>query len=300
MFLLFINDLPLHTDVFTDLYADDTTLYEINSSKQELELRLQNALTDLANWCKINGIVINTEKTKAMLVTTRQKRSRINDNLKISLHDMHLSLVSNEKVLGVQIDDNLSWTQHVSKISKKISTNVWLLSKIKNYLSVEHRILFYKSYIQPHIDYANVIWGNAAKTSLMRIERLQRRACRVILNYNVENIHQSMNDLKIMTLSERIFIRKAKFMFKVSNSITPDYINTIFTKRQNADHDGNESHILRSVTADNFVLPKVNTEIYKNSIAFSGPVVWNCLTKEIKTAPSLESFHSRCIKWMKS
>ena len=48
LFLLFINDLPLYTDVFTDLYADDTTLYEINSSKCEVETKLQKALSDLA------------------------------------------------------------------------------------------------------------------------------------------------------------------------------------------------------------------------------------------------------------
>ena len=67
---------------------------------------------------------------------------------------MLLSLVPNEKVLGVQLDENLTWIEHISKVSKKMSTNVWLFSKIKKYMSVEHRVLFYKSNIQPHIDYA--------------------------------------------------------------------------------------------------------------------------------------------------
>lgn len=299
LFLLFINDLPLHTNVFTDLYADDTTLYETNSSKKEIEVQLQKALSDLAQWCKLNGMVINMDKTKAMLVTTRQKRSRIDEELKISLNEMPLSLVSNDKVLGIQVDNNLTWSEHISKVSKKMSTNVWLLSKIKSYLSVEHRLLFYKSYIQPHLDYANIVWGNTTKTNLLQIERLQRRACRVILNYNLENVHQAMNDLKIMTFQERVFIRKAKFMFKVSNKITPDYISNIFQKRQQIDANGTESFILRSVAADSFVLPKPNTEMYKLSLAYSGPIVWNCLTKEIKMAPSIQCFHARCVKWMK-
>ena len=300
LFLLFINDLPLHTDVFTDLYADDTTLYEMNSSRTEIETRLQGALSDVAQWCRLNGMVINMDKTKTMIVTTKQKRARIDDSLHITLFDKPLSLVSSEKVLGVQVDNNLSWTDHVSKVSKKMSTNIWLLSKIKRYLSVEHRVLFYKSYVQPHLDYGNIVWGNAAKTNLLQLERLQRRACRVILNYNVDDVYQSMNNLKIMSFSERVFLRKAKFMFKVSNSITPDYINSMFTKRQPNDDDGNESRMLRSIAQDNFVLPKPKTESYKNSMAFSGSVVWNCLTKDIKMAPSSESFHSRCVKWMKS
>ena len=210
LFLLFINDLPLYTDVLTDLYADDTTLYDINSSKDEIEARLQKALSDLAVWCRLNGMVINVEKTKAMLITTRQKRCRIQDTLHVTLNDIPLSLVSNEKVLGVQLDKNLTWAEHISKVSKKMSTNVWLLSKIKRYLSVEHRVLFYKSYIQPHLDYANIVWGSAAKTNLMQTERLQRRACRVILNYNVDDIYKSMDGLRMMSFSERVFLRKER------------------------------------------------------------------------------------------
>ena len=150
LLLLFINDLPLYTDVFTDLYADDTTLYEIDSCIKVIQNKLQKALADLTQWCKMNGMVINIDKTKAMLVTTRQKRNRLDDSLQLFLNDMPLTVVKNEKVLGVQVDDNLTWNDHISKTSKKMSTYVWLLSKIRSYLSVEHRVLFYNSYIQPH------------------------------------------------------------------------------------------------------------------------------------------------------
>ncbi|MEW8548507.1 MAG: reverse transcriptase family protein, partial [Candidatus Thiodiazotropha sp.] len=134
LFLLFINDLPFHTGVSTDLYADDTTLYEINISKENIEYKLQNALSDLSRWCKQNGMVINLDKTKVMLITTRQKRNRIDDTLKIVFNDLQLSTVSDDKVLGVHIDNNLLWSEHINKVTRKMSTNIWLLSKIKNYL----------------------------------------------------------------------------------------------------------------------------------------------------------------------
>ena len=297
LFLLFVNDLPLHTNAMIDLYADDATVYEISKSKEEIERKLQIAVLEIASWCKKNGMVINIDKTKAMLITTRQRRRRIDDNIQIFLNDFQLSNVQKEKVLGVEIDNNLLWGEHVRKIARKMSTNIWLLSKIKGYLSKEHRLTYYKSYIQPHLDYSNIVWGSTSKTNLMQIERLQRRACRIILDYNVDNIYQSMNDLKIMSATERVFFRKAKFMYKVSNGLTPEYINEMFTKRQ-VHENVNESHILRSMSADNFLLPKPNTELYKGSLAFSGPVIWSCLETSVKNAPSVESFHSRCIKWM--
>ena len=51
IYVLFINDLPLHTKIKTDLYADDTTLYEIISLKEEIERKLQLAIKHLARWC---------------------------------------------------------------------------------------------------------------------------------------------------------------------------------------------------------------------------------------------------------
>lgn len=300
LFLLFINDLPLHTNIMTDLYADDATFYVMNKSKEDIENKLQSALSNVATWCKQNGMLINIDKTKAMLITTSQRRSRIDDKLQISLSDVQLSSVVNEKVLGVQIDNNLSWQEHVSRVVKKMSTNIWLLSKIKSYLSLTHRVMFYRSYIQPHLDYANIVWGGTSKGNLMQIERLQKRACRIILDYNVINVYQSMNDLKIMNISERIFFRKAKFMFKVSKGNTPEYINTMFHKRWQVNQDGNESYSLRSIAAENFVFPRPNIELYKNSLAYSGPFIWNCLPHNVKSAPSLESFHARCLKWIKT
>ena len=78
MFLLFINDLPLYTKpIHTDMYADDTTIYEIGISQHEIERNLQLALINLSKWCIANGMVINTAKTKLMLITTHQRRTGV-------------------------------------------------------------------------------------------------------------------------------------------------------------------------------------------------------------------------------
>ena len=72
--LFFINDLSLfltNTVYSTDLYVDDTTIY----NKQN-ESNLQSSLYSLREWCIQNGMLLNAEKTKAMLITTRQKKKR--------------------------------------------------------------------------------------------------------------------------------------------------------------------------------------------------------------------------------
>ena len=298
LFLLFINDLPLYTsNVSTDMYADDTTLYDVQTSQEAIERNLQIALNELHSWCKNNCMVLNAAKTKVMLITTKQKRNVLKkDGIDLKYNDDPLQTITKDKILGVFVDNNLSWSEHVKHISKKIASNVWLLSKIKMYLSQEHRIQFYKSYIQPHIDYCNIIWGNTSETNKIKIFRMQKRAVRVILDYNVENTTEAMKSLRIQSIYDRLFLRKAKFMFKVYHEITPAYINEGYNLRSNS----NTSVNLRSMNVGCFIPPKPRTECFKQSLQYSGCLIWNCLPEAVKSAQTQETFHNRCLKWLSS
>ena len=77
LFLVFINDLPLAlSQKIFDLYADDTTFYDIQPDLETLRSNLQESLLILQRWCRQNGMLLNTGKTKVMLITTRQRRIR--------------------------------------------------------------------------------------------------------------------------------------------------------------------------------------------------------------------------------
>ena len=230
LFFLFINDLPLYTsNVSTDMYADDTKLYDVQTSQDTIEKNLQIALKELHKWCKNNGMVLNSTKTKVMLITTNQKRHGFDrDGPSLNFNVEPLQVIVNDKLLGVFVDNNLTWNKHIKHISKKIASNIWSLSKMKDYLSQEHPIQFYKSYIQPHIDFCNIIWGNTSESNKQKILRMQKRAVRVILYYNVENSHKAMKSLNIQSVYDRLFLRKAKFMFKVYIILRPHIQSTLF------------------------------------------------------------------------
>ena len=134
-------------------------------------------------------------------------------------------MISNDKIVGVFVDNNPTWSEHIKHLTKKIASSTWLLSKIKKFLSQDHRVQFYKSYIQPHIDFCNIVWGSSSEANKLRIFKLQKRACRVILDFNVEDSSEAMKSLKIMSIYDCLYLRKAKFMFKVYNNIAPTYFN---------------------------------------------------------------------------
>ena len=159
---------------------------------------------------------------------------------------------------------------------------------------MQHRVQFYKSYIQPHIDFCNIIWGNTSESNKLKIFRMQKRACRVILDYNVDNIQEAMSSLSIMTIYNRIFFRKAKFMYKVYNGLTPSYINENFELRG----ENETLPALRSSASGCFIPPKPNKELFKGSMRYTGCLIWNSLPNDIKKADSVATFHKRCIRWL--
>ena len=116
-----------------DLYADDTTLYDIQLNKQTLESNLQKSLTLLSTWCKVNGMLLNTDKTKVMLITSRQKRATMeNSSLLLKCNDLDLKLTNTDKILGVHINENLTWNAQFQFVVKKVSSHLWLHSRISS------------------------------------------------------------------------------------------------------------------------------------------------------------------------
>ena len=274
MFLIFINDLPLvleTTITSTDLYADDTTVYDIQTNMQTLERNLQNSLLLLNKWCRENGIVMNTDKTKAMLIISRQKRYNLkNSDLSLNFKDADLKLTSNEKVLGVHIDDNLLWNGHFQYISEQISSHLWLLSQIKSFVSKEDKLLFYNAYIRPHIGYGSVIWGNSTNFNIEKVTKIQRRTCKTILGSEYTHLEEARNHLKILSFDESVFLNKAKMMYKIANNIAPSYLIDLFQMRKISD-DATSS--LHSVANKNFLIPKPKVNLFKNSLSHSGAVI---------------------------
>ena len=84
-------------------------------------------------------------------------------------------------------------------------------------------------------------------------------------------------------------------MFKISKSLTPEYINEMFNLRPL----NNTLQSLRSSAAINYVLPRPNKKLFKQGLIYSGPLIWNNLPVNLRKLETIDSFHKNCIKWMK-
>ena len=144
LFSIYVNDLPLYLQALCEMFADDTTIHTSNTDSNVVHDTLQNSIHELIKWTEQNHMSLHPGKTKWMLVTTRQKRQNLTDTLPaIRMHNQVVEETTSHKVLGLIIDNNLSWFLHITYLCKVVSSKVFQLSKIKHFLNFQARKLFF-------------------------------------------------------------------------------------------------------------------------------------------------------------
>ena len=90
------------------------------------------------------------------------------------------------KVLGVIIQDNLKWDRHVNEIIKKCNRKLYMLRCLRSHnLPVNDLLAIYKGYVRPVLDYCVPLFnGNLTKEQVNKLERIQKRVCRIIFGKN--------------------------------------------------------------------------------------------------------------------
>ena len=115
-----------------------------------------------------------------------QNRKYIDFNeLNLSLYGSSVPIETEQKKIGLLIDNSLTWNLHINNVYNKLSSLIGLLYKMHTFLDFSSKVLFYNSYILPRIYYCLSICGDAPIDTLLRLFRLQKRVARLILD--VEN-----------------------------------------------------------------------------------------------------------------
>ena len=112
LFLLYINDLALEIDKsLIDFFADDATLTMTGTCTADIAQELNSDVVSAVNWCKRNTMTVNILKTKAMLLSSSQRQSYLQENVpNIRIGNDQIQLSSHEKLLGVIVDSSLNWS----------------------------------------------------------------------------------------------------------------------------------------------------------------------------------------------
>ena len=284
LFILYINDLPKHvSNVKVSMYADDTALYYNSNDINDIVVKMNRDLKNVRKWLVRNKLSLNVKKTEFMIVGSNHKLSRIaNVDINIHIDGEKIQRVNECKHLGVIIDDKLTWSKHITHVTKKIAPGLFYLRKSKNVIPSNMQSLLYNALIAPHFNYCNVVWGNCNKTLQNKLQVLQNRAAKIIKGVDrYTSSTETLNDLQWNNLSIKQYHNEAIMMYKAVNNLLPTYICSRF-KEKEVQYNLRNNNVL--------VIDKPNTEYKKRSFTYRGASLWNTLNDNVKSAINLASF----------
>ena len=283
LFIIFVNDLPLHLSAsnIVDMYADDTTITTTGKCLDDVKGNVDTLVNEAESWCKGNCMALNMEKTKGMLITTRQKRRRLSKD-EITTFSQRISLTDKHKVLGVIVDQDLTWNEHVQYVARRVSSYVALLRRIKQFLPIRVRRIFFMAYIQSCYDFCLSVWG--ASCHITRIEKLQKLAIRVVLDRpKRESSKPLFKEMHIMPMSTRVDFKQTLLVYKALNQLAPTYLQRMFLRKE-------QEKKTRSVTQGDLCIPKVRTKLRKMTLVVRGAELYNSCNRCVREADSVLKF----------
>lgn len=232
LFTIFVADVPGAVESIVSMFADDTKMYAVlvnNSSAHELDMDISK----LQVWSDEMQMKFHIrDKCKVMHLgksNTRHDYTMVREDG--TLHT--LTKASEEKDLGVTIDDKLKFDIHISNIIKKANKVLGAIRHTFHYMDKEIFLMLYKSLVRPHLEYATCVWSPHLKQYMNALENVQRRATRLVPEFRNLNYDARLKELKLPTL---MFRRKRADMlqtFKLMHSIDTMNLNTRCQKCNN-------------------------------------------------------------------
>ena len=146
----------------------------------DLENAVNLELRNLQRWLITNRLSLNIAKTEFMVTGSNQRILALSNNqIDVEIDGKSIKKVEKAKSLGLFIDEHLSWAKHIEEISKKTSSAIGALKRIKPFISETTALQIYQALILPHFEYCSPVWDERVILS-DKLQKLQNRAARVI------------------------------------------------------------------------------------------------------------------------
>ena len=154
------------------------------------------------SWYKNNYLSANPKKFQLLTINPRNVHTD-NDNQDISVAGHAIERMGKIKLIGVQINEKLSFTGHIRELCTKASQKVGVLVRLRNLIPCNAKLSLYKSSILPHLTYCHLVWHFCNASDRRKLERIQERALRAVYKTRPASYQELLDRAKLPTLYNR-------------------------------------------------------------------------------------------------
>ena len=146
-----------------------------------MEQLLTNGGHTVSKWYKDNFLKGNYDEYNLMLLG-RKNKNEDSPSINVKIDEQVIKSSPDLKLLGVTLDDELSFSTHISDICKMASKKVGVLVRLRNMIPREAKLQLYKSAILPNLTYCHIVWHFCKAADARKLERVQEQALRAVYN----------------------------------------------------------------------------------------------------------------------
>ena len=214
----------------------------------------QENINKIADWTQMKQMKLNTSKSCGMIFNFT---NNFQFTSRILIEDQPLKLVSETKLLGLILRDDLKWSSNTDYLIKRANARMEIQRRLAKFSApVKDMIQIYIIYIRSILEQSCVIWHSSlTEEDSMRLERVQKNACRNILREKYENYDSALEVLLIDSLvkrREKLILAYGRKCLKLEQTIELFPINKNIPT-------------LKLRTRDKYTVTPANTERLKNS-----------------------------------
>ena len=217
------------------LYADDTQLYiEFNPLHSDLintEQRIIDCLTEIKGWMMSNKLKLNSDKTEALVVQTKNNFSSwAVESIQLSYDGETIATSPTVKSLGVLFDDYLTFEEHVDAIIQSCNIHLRNLQVIGSKLSYELKRQLIHCLVFSKLDYCNGLLVGLPNSVIKRLQKVQNSCVRFLFGYRTvkkwESVTPYLKQAHFLPIRQRIDYKIALLAFKCINNVAPLYVKS--------------------------------------------------------------------------
>ena len=310
LFILFLNDITDGLSPGTDItmYADDTKLWRRINIKDDHWI-LQRDINHLLNWANRNSMIFHPSKSHVLSIY-RGHKIISSTQFVYSMNETPISYTTVEKDLDVLINSKLDWTEHCNAIYSKANQRLGLLKRTCHFTkNISKRRAFYLSQVRSHFEHCTIVWRPSAQTMVEKLESIQKRAVKWILNDNYISFrddttyHLACKKLNILPIAYRFDFKDCLFLHSVfhnlNNGITrlPFYLGKFTGNRLRTSHLDDLSLVCQLTPHIPQRLDTTQKRVVGigKSFFYRAHLIWNKLPYELRAIESASIFKRRLI-----
>ena len=274
-FFLFIEE----SDVAN--YADDNSAYACKEDIHSVIKQLEKDSRTLLEWVTNNVLKANPDKFHLLL-------NSVDNNLSIIVDQHEIANSCNEKLLGVTIDNKLSFDEHVAGLCRKASQKLHALARVSPYMDIIKRRTIMNAFINSQFGYCPLVWMFHSRTLNNRINKIHERALRIVYNDDLSSFDELLSKDSSFTIHARNIQALAIGLYKVINGLSPEIMNQVFPLKDVSLYCSRFPFQTRNVKTVSY-----GTE----TLGFMGPKIWALVPDEFKKVKSLPEFKSKIKQW---